>query len=207
MPQRPGSLTIRKVCPASSGSTDRFIELWTAFRIEQGAPPESVSRDAEARVAAALERDGVTILLAESAGEAHGYIALLETRLTALSETPSIWVDQLYVVPTARRNGTARALLAAAARVAEDRGAEQIGACVPAQARETNRFFARLGFHSVVVRRVTSTGALRRRLGAPQERSALEEVLQRRRSLRARAGRPGRRLVGSGPAPGADPLS
>ncbi|HET8599348.1 MAG TPA: GNAT family N-acetyltransferase [Segeticoccus sp.] len=192
---RPGSLTIRKVTPETPGTTDRFIELWTAFLVEQGAPPETASRDVAGRLAAALERDGVTVFLAESVGEAVGYVALLESPLTALSEGSSIWVDQLYVVPSARRSGTAKALLAAAARVAEERGAEQIAACVPAQARESNRFFARLGFHSFVVRRVTSTGALRRRLGAPEDRPALDEVLQRRRSLRARAGRPARQLI------------
>ncbi|HET7304683.1 MAG TPA: GNAT family N-acetyltransferase [Segeticoccus sp.] len=194
---RQGSVTIRSVTRETPGDRERFVELWTAFRVEQGAARAAVLRDRDERVDTALAQDGVTVFLAESAGEAVGYVALLENPLTALSESSSIWVDQLYVAPHARRNGTAKALLAAATRLAEDRGAEQVGACVPAQARETNRFFARLGFHSFVVRRVTSTPALRRRLGAPDERSALEELLQRRRSLRARAGRSARQLVGS----------
>lgn len=194
---RQGSFTIRRVSPEAPGDRERFVELWTAFRVEQGAARDTVLRDRDERVDAALGREGVTVFLAESAGDAVGYVALLENPLTALSESSSIWIDQLYVVPHARRNGTAKALLGAATRLAEDRGADQVGACVPAHARETNRFFARLGFHSFVVRRVTSTPALRRRLGAPDERSSLEELLQRRRSLRARAGRSARQLVGS----------
>ena len=49
-------------------------------------------------------------------------------------------------------------------------GCEQIGCNVPGQHREANRFFARLGFSSQVVRRVTTTGALRRRLGGDEPR-------------------------------------
>lgn len=189
---RQGSLTIRRITAETAAP---FIDLWTAFRVEQGAAPECVSREAsEGRVSCALAREGVAVYLAECGGEPLGYVVLLENPLTALSESPSVWVDQLYVVPTARRAGTAKALLATAARHAEARGADQIGACVPAQARETNRFFARLGFHSFVVRRVTSTAALRRRVNSA-ERATVEEVVQRRRSLRARAGRSARQLV------------
>jgi hypothetical protein len=45
-----------------------------------------------------------------------------------------------------------------------------------------------LGFSSQIVRRVTSTGALRRRIGVDEPRLSLEQMLNRRRSLRARAG-------------------
>ena len=69
---------------------------------------------------------------------------------------------------------------------AERVGAEVIVGNVPAQSREANRFFARLGFGSVIVRRATSTAALRRRLrpGAKPERF---EALRRRRVLGATA--------------------
>ena len=43
---------------------------------------------------------------------------------------------------------------------------------VPAQSREANRFFARWGFSSVVVRRVVSTSVLRRRLTPARARSS-----------------------------------
>ena len=54
--------------------------------------------------------------------------------------------------------------------------------------REANRFFARLGFSSQMVRRVTTVSALRRRLGQDEPRHhSIEALLHRRRSLRARA--------------------
>jgi hypothetical protein len=73
--------------------------------------------------------------------------------------------------------------------VAERHGAEQVVSNAPPSARETHRFLARLGFTPLVVRRVAPTALLRRRLAGESRRSALEDLLSRRRSLRARAGR------------------
>ena len=56
-------------------------------------------------------------------------------------------------------------------------------------ARDMHRFFARLGFSPVTVRRSVSPAVLRRRLTGEQHRGALEDLLSRRRSLRARARR------------------
>ncbi len=50
-----------------------------------------------------------------------------------------------------------------------------------------HRFLARLGFTPLVLRRVVATSTLRRRLAGESKRSALEDLLSRRRSLRARA--------------------
>jgi hypothetical protein len=78
--------------------------------------------------------------------------------------------------------------MTAVALYADSRGCDQIGCTVPSQHREANRFFARLGFSSQVVRRVTSVAALRRRLGQDEPRhNSIEALLHRRRSLRARA--------------------
>ena len=56
-----------------------------------------------------------------------------------------------------------------------------------AVALEVHRFLARLGFTPLVLRRVVNTATLRRRLAGESKRSALEDLLSRRRSLRARA--------------------
>ena len=87
-------------------------------------------------------------------------------------------------------------LLAAVTAYAEKQGCEQIGCNVPSQQRDANRFFARLGFSSQVVRRVTSTSALRRRLSADEPRISLDQILHKRRSLRARASAGASRLAG-----------
>ncbi|HNV41534.1 MAG TPA: GNAT family N-acetyltransferase, partial [Ornithinibacter sp.] len=76
--------------------------------------------------------------------------------------------------------------LAAVLSTAERSGCEVVVSNVPTASRDANRFFARLGFASVITRRVVSTSALRRKL-APESVETGHELLRRRRSLRSRA--------------------
>src|SRR6478672_10613196 len=69
---------------------------------------------------------------------------------------------------------------------AERAACELVVSNVPTTSRDANRFFARLGFSSVIVRRIVSTGQLRRKL-APEGVETGHELLRRRRSLRSRA--------------------
>lgn len=166
-----------------------FTELWMASLVENGTSPEVVARAAsEGRISAALHRDDVRAYLALSDGRPVGFAVVTSSPFSALTEAPCVSVDQLYVVPEVRRHGVARSLLSAVTLYAESRGCEQIGSNVPAQHRDANRFFARLGFSSQVVRRMTSVSALRRRLGVDEPRQhTLDALLHRRRSLRAKA--------------------
>ena len=167
-----------------------FTELWRAARVEGGSTPDAALRAAsEGRIADALAREDVNAYVASVGGTIAGFMVLTTSPLSGLIDAPSVSVDQLYVVPECRRSGVAHALLSRAAGFAETLGCEQIATCVPAQAREANRFFARLGFSSYVVRRVTPTSALRRRLAGEEPRAGLDQVLSRRRSLRARSAR------------------
>ena len=103
-----------------------------------------------------------------------------------LSPEPEIAVEQLYVDPAARRHGVARSLLCAVVGLAERSGSDVIVSNVPTQSREAHRFFARLGFSSVIVRRFVGTSALRRRLSpSGGVGSAVDQLIRRRRSLRA----------------------
>ena len=187
------------VRPVSPSQNELFTQLWLAARVEAGGSLESATRAAsEGRVAAALAREDVRAYLAFHDGQAVGYMVLTHSPLSGLTDTPCVCIDQLYVAETARRQGAAKALLTAAATYAERFGADQIATCVPSQGRDANRFFARLGFSSYVVKRVTTTAGLRRKLQGEEHRGGLALVLQqRRRSLRARSGRVGdRQLVG-----------
>ena len=167
-----------------------FTDLWVASRVEYGVSPEVAARAAsDGRLRAALDRQDVRAFLAlGDRGEPVGFVVATHSPFSGLTEAPSVAIDQIYVVPRARRHGVARHLLAAVTAYAEKVGCEQIGCNVPSQHRDANRFFARLGFNSQIVRRVTSTGALRRRIGVDEPRLSLEQILNRRRSLRARAG-------------------
>lgn len=167
-----------------------FTDLWVTSRVEYGVSPEVAARAAsDGRLRAALDRKDVRAFLAlGDGGDPVGFVVATHSLFSGLTEAPSVAIDQIYVMPRARRHGVARHLLAAVTAYAEKLGCEQIGCNVPSQHREANRFFARLGFSSQIVRRVTSTGALRRRIGVDEPRLSLEQILNRRRSLRARAG-------------------
>lgn len=188
------AITVRRVGAEEERS---FTELWMASRVENGASPEVVARAAsEGRISSALHREDVRAYLAFSDGQAVGFAVAAMSPFSALTEAPCVTIDQLYVAPKQRHHGVARQLMSAVTLYADSRGCDQIGCNVPAQHRDANRFFARLGFSSQMVRRITSVSALRRRLGADESRQpSLEALLHRRRSLRARAGS-GSRLAG-----------
>ena len=182
MPRSP--FTVSEVTPELESA---FAELWIRARVEAGASEEWALRSStRERVSAAMERPDVRLYLAGAGKRFVGYAVLTRSPLSGLSEAPSIWIDQVYVVPSARRQGVAKALLATATRYADEVGVDQIASCVPAEQRESNRFYAKLGFSQYVVRRVTSTAGLRRKLVGEQAAATVRTV-QRRRTLRARA--------------------
>ena len=190
------AITVRRV---GADEERPFTELWMASRVETGASPEVVARAAsEGRIAAALHRDDVRAYLASCDGNPVGFAVAATSPFSALTDAPCVTIDHLYVAPDQRRHGVARHLMSAVTLYADSRGCDQIGCNVPAQHRDANRFFARLGFSSQVVRRITTVAALRRRLGADEPRHhSLETILHRRRSLRARAtAGAGNRLAG-----------
>jgi GNAT superfamily N-acetyltransferase len=181
------AITVRRVGADEERS---FTELWMASRVETGASPEVVARAAsDGKIAAALHREDVRAYLATSDGRPVGFVVAATTPFSSLTDAPCVTIDQLYVTPQQRRHGVARHLLSAVTLYADSRGCEQIGSNVPAQHRDANRFFARLGFSSQVVRRITTVAALRRRLGSTDEprHHSLEALLHRRRSARAKA--------------------
>ena len=178
-------VSVKRVSPEFEPA---FTELWVSSRTEHGVSPEVAARAAaEGRVRAALNREDVRAFIAMGdGGQPVGFVVATHSPFSGLTDSPSVAIDQIYVAPPARRHGVARYLLAAVTTYAEKLGCEQIGCNVPSQHRDANRFFARLGFSSQIVRRVTSTGALCRRIGVDEPRISLEQMLHRRRSLRAK---------------------
>ncbi len=134
---------------------------------------ESVSRDPNSCALVAVVDDEVA-----------GMAVLTATAYAPLFEQRAVHAHYLHVRDGFRRRGVGKALLTAAVSFADDVGAEHVIASVLPQMRDTQRFYARLGFGPVVVRRSVSVSALRRRLtGAPAPSSA-DHVVARRRSLR-----------------------
>ncbi|MEO6020413.1 MAG: GNAT family N-acetyltransferase [Knoellia sp.] len=174
-----------------------FVGLWLASKIDAGVPLEVATRFAnDGRLELALARPDVFAHVARIDSSPVGFVVTTENPF-GLQPEPEIAIELLFVEPAARRHGVARALLTAVASLAERSGSEVVVSNVPTQSREANRFFARLGFSSVLVRRVVGTSQLRRRL-APQGhagsvghagQAAVEHLIRRRRSLRTVATR------------------
>lgn len=172
---------------ASVGGVDEDLAreltgLWMTQRVDTGSTPEAAARAvADGRIREALQRPDVRAWVARLDGVGVGFIVTSENPF-GLSAHAEVAIDQLFVDRRARRHGVAHALLDVVVTQAERSGAEVIVSNVPTQSREANRFFARLGFGSVVIRRATSTSALRRRLN-PGAKPELLETLRRRRVL------------------------
>lgn len=160
--------------------------LWLSARIDAGSSLQAASRCvSDGRLSAALRRPGIQAFVARLENEPVGY-AITSENPFGLSPTPELAIEQLWVAPEARRHGVAKGLIAAVLSSAERSGCEIVVSNVPTSSRDANRFFARLGFSSVIVRRVVSTSQLRRKL-APESVETGHELLRRRRSLRSRA--------------------
>ena len=174
------------VSPVDRADLGDVTDLWLAARVDSGSSKEAASRCVtDGRLSTALLRPGVQAFVARLDGEAVGYAIATENPF-GLSPQAELAIEQLWVEPGMRRHGVAKALVAAVLSCAERSGCEVVVSNVPTSQRDANRFFARLGFSSTIVRRVVSTTQLRRKL-APESVETGHELLRRRRSLRSRA--------------------
>ena len=97
----------------------------------------------------------------------------------ALLDTPALHVSHAIVADKNKRRGAGKALVAAAATFAEEHGLDQLVVSVHPGSRDANRFFARLGFAPLAVRRVAPTAVVRRRLQT-SDAPPVEHVARRR---------------------------
>lgn len=138
------------------------------------------------RLRQVLAEESLDVLLARWEGRPAGYVVLRSAPLAPLFDLGTVHIEHLFVAPEERRRGVARALVTAAACLAERRGLDHVVCNVGPAARDAHRFLARLGFSPLTFQRVVATSTLRRRLIGQGRRPALEDLLSRRRSLRAR---------------------
>lgn len=105
----------------------------------------------------------------------------------ALLDLPAVHMSHAVVADRHKRRGAGKALVAAAAAFAEEQGIEQLVASVHPGSRDANRFFARLGFAPLAVRRVAPVALVRRRLLLGDR--AVDHVARRRPRRPGRAPR------------------
>ena len=98
----------------------------------------------------------------------------------ALLDLPAVHMSHAVVADRHKRRGAGKALVCAAAAHAEAHGIDQIVVSVHPGSRDANRFFARLGFAPMAVRRVAPVAVVRRRLSQVEARPADDHVVRRR---------------------------
>lgn len=179
---RPGVL----VREAGPDDLPALLTMWDELRVMGSRLERVMPASDESAVLdrlAAVERDPCSrALVAVVDGEVAGMAVLSVTPYAPLFDQRAIQAHYLHVRDGFRRQGVGKALLAAAVAFADETGAEHVLTSVLPQMRDTQRFYARLGFSPVVVRRAAPVSILRRRLAGPV--GAAEHVLARRRTLR-----------------------
>jgi ribosomal protein S18 acetylase RimI-like enzyme len=110
----------------------------------------------------------VVLAVDEVGGEPLGVAVFGADSVPGLLDPPAVYVSHILVAPEHRRRGAGRALVAAAAAYADELGLDSVVVGVAPTGREANRFFARLGFAPLVIRRIAPVAALRRALGAAE---------------------------------------
>ena len=113
-----------------------------------------------------------------------GMALLTVASANALLDLPAVHMSHAVVADRHKRRGAGKALVAAAAAYAESHGLEQLVVSVHPGSRDANRFFARLGFAPLAVRRVAPVAVVRRRLA--QADRPVDHVVRRRPRRSAR---------------------
>ena len=154
----------------------------------------------EQRYAEALDDPGRHLVVVVNAAEEQLGMALFTiSPVNALLDLPAVHMSHAVVADRHKRRGAGKALVAAAAAHAEAHGLDQIVVSVHPGSRDANRFFARLGFAPMAVRRVAPVAVVRRRLAQVDARPADDHVVRRR------ARRLGRSALSSMPLGRAEP--
>lgn len=136
-------------------------------------------------LAGALDAPDCRVTVAVHDGEVVGLAMLSIGRVGQLLDRRAVHLTHMVVSDGFRHHGAGRALVGSAVTFADEVGAEEVVVSVLPALRDANRFYARLGFAPLVVRRVAPVSALRRRLAA-LDGGALAQTRRRRLVLRGR---------------------
>ena len=147
----------------------------------RGGTPASARADLQLRYVEALEDPSRELVVVCDESDCPLGMALMTVApANALLDIPAVHVSHAVVADRHKRRGAGRALVAAATAYAEQRGIDQLVVSVHPGSRDANRFFARLGFAPLAVRRTAPVAAVRRRLAQAETRPVADHVVRRR---------------------------
>jgi GNAT superfamily N-acetyltransferase len=160
-------------------------ELWGDI-LRRGGLDEQLA-DVARIVSSADGREDRSVVVAEVDGQVAGAVYLEATTFTPLNLEPAVLAVSPHVLPQFRRKGVGTALMEAACRFADQHGIASIQTAAATEARDANRFMARLSFSPQAMLRAATTSAVRARL--PQSRQVTQAATSRQRIDRVLAAR------------------
>ena len=170
---------------AEASDVASLRELWGDI-LRKGGLDEQLA-DVAGIVATADSRDDQCVAVAEVDGEVAGAVYLEATTFTPLNLEPAVLAVSPHVFQQFRRKGVGSALMEVACRFAEQHGITHIQTAAAAEARDANRFMARLSFAPQAMLRAATTSAVRARL--PQSHQVTQAATSRQRIDRVLAAR------------------
>jgi ribosomal protein S18 acetylase RimI-like enzyme len=167
-----------RVRTATPDDVDALVALVGEMRELGPVPGRAVARRGPEGARVRCEQlladpDHRVVVAVDDAGAVLGAAVLGADTAGGLLDPPSVYVSHLLVSPEHRRRGAGRALVAAAAAYAEELGVDSVVVGVAPTGRDANRFFARLGFAPLVIRRIAPVGAVRRALAVAEDPRAV----------------------------------
>jgi GNAT superfamily N-acetyltransferase len=186
---------------ATESDLDRLLPLWDECRalagggVVTGGTTDVVERVRTQLAASdsAIEIDGrptYRLVFATVDDEPVGMASFTVLSRGLLAPSAAVLVDVVHVTDGRRKGGVGTLLLRESVAFADEIGAGDVVVNVPPSARDVNRFYARLGFAPMVIRRSAPVGHLRRKLGVEPRldpRDATIDLTPVQRSLRRRA--------------------
>jgi GNAT superfamily N-acetyltransferase len=178
------AVTVRDAVPEDA---DALCAIWADFASElerrqrDVSCPDDVRRAVHRLATEPSERLVVALVDDVPVGVAH----LRRSPISPIHDEDAVHVGYLHVLSGHRRRGVGRSLLEAAADWAEEKDSMHIIASVAANARDSNRFLARLGMGQVaVVRGATVTGLRARLSSSVATKPVTTNVVAARRMMR-----------------------
>jgi GNAT superfamily N-acetyltransferase len=161
-----------------------LLALWDELRQVGGRAERAVNPmteiDVRDRLLSVLSDPMCRVVLACAEDQPAGMAVLCVTQPDPLSDSQLVKIVHLVVSRTERHHGVGHALVAAAADFASERHIDHVAVGVYPSLREANRFYARLGFAPLAVRRIAPVSVLRRRLGSDRTNPMLADSVRRR---------------------------
>lgn len=176
-----GAIVVRDAVPEDAQA---LLDIWLDFTSGADVRPHSDVFEVQRSVRRLETEPAERLVVGLAEGVPVGVAHLRRAALSPIHGEDAVHVGYLHVKSGHRRRGIGKALLEAAAEWADEKDTKNLVAIVGANARDANRFLARLGMGQVAVVRATTLTGLRGKLAGRSGKSVTSAVVAARRLTR-----------------------